>query len=163
MGIVEGCCPNKTGAAAAADAFWGIVLRRRAGPTAASARFNCEGEVGQYGIRRRQRGDLCDQMWCYRRVLRCAGRAHEIGRDAQTEETQPCEIIFSFIQVSLNFPHLHLSSALFHSSTIQSATTARAPSPTRCAPTAVCRRSALCVCVVAELCCTFVSLLFQLC
>jgi hypothetical protein len=28
--------------------------------------------------------------------LRCAGCAHEIGRDAQTEETLPCEIVFSF-------------------------------------------------------------------
>ncbi len=72
--------------------------------------------------------------------------------------------LFSVLySVLVNFPHLHLSSALFHRATTTSATTARAPSPTRFAPTAVCRRCTLCVCVVAELCCTFVSVLFKLC
>ena len=44
-------------------------------------------------------------LWCYIRGLRCAGRAHEIGRDAQTEETMACEIIFIIISVGfVEFP-----------------------------------------------------------
>jgi hypothetical protein len=74
-----------------------------------------------------------------------------------------CTFVSVFVSVLLNFPHLHLSSALSRRATIKSATTARAPLQTRCAPTAVCSRCTLCVCVVAELCCTFVSVLFQFC
>ena len=71
------------------------------------------------------------RRWCYSCGLRCAGGAHEIGRDSQTEETTRCEIVFSFISVLLNFPHLHLSSELFHRAAIESVPTAGAPSQTR--------------------------------
>jgi hypothetical protein len=57
--------------------------------------------------------------------------------------------LFSVFQVLLNFPHLHLSSALFHRAPTKSAPSARAPSQTRFAPTAVCSGWTLCVCVVA--------------
>ena len=39
--------------------------------------------------------------------------------------------VVRLFSVSLNFPHLHLSSALFHSTIITSATTVRAPSQAR--------------------------------
>ncbi len=49
-------------------------------------------------------------MWCYRRGVRCAGRAHEIGRDAQTEETLFCEIIFSFVEFPPSPPLIRIIS-----------------------------------------------------
>jgi hypothetical protein len=66
-------------------------------------------------------------------------------------------VFFRLISVLVNFSHLDLSSAFFHSATITSALTARALLQTRCVPTAVCGRCLLCVCVAAEFCCTFVS------
>ena len=61
------------------------------------------------------------ELWCYSRGLRCAGGGDEIGKNTQTEDTIPCEIISSFICVLFYFLYLHLSSALFHRTTIISA------------------------------------------
>ena len=66
------------------------------------------------------------RLWCYSRGLRCAGGGDEIGKNTQTEETRPCEIISSFICVLFYVLYLHLSSALFDRATIISALTARA-------------------------------------
>ena len=61
-------------------------------------------------------------MWCYRRGLRCAGRAH---RDAQTEETLPFQFYFSpwsFVEFppSRRLSRCILSHADFHSGATKS-------------------------------------------
>ena len=81
-------------------------------------------------------------------------KAGEMRRLKNLDLVRLFSVLFS---VLLDIPHLHLSSALFHRAAMTSAPSALAPLQTRCAPTAGCRSWTLCVYVVAELCCTFVS------
>jgi hypothetical protein len=81
-------------------------------------------------------------------------KAGEMRRLKNLDLVRLFSVLFS---VLLDIPHLHLSSALFHRAAMKSASSARAPLRMRCAPTVVCRSWTLCVYVVAELCCTFVS------
>jgi hypothetical protein len=86
---------------------------------------------------------------------RCARHCRRDAYQQQFARAVPCayvmHVCFRSISVLSDSPHLHFSSALFHSAAMTSATTVRAPFSTRCAPTAVCESWTLCVCVVAKL------------
>ena len=65
--------------------------------------FHVKGEVGQQSVRRRQRGDRCELLWRFSCGLHCPGRAHEDGRNQQSEETVARETFFSCLSVLFCF------------------------------------------------------------
>ena len=90
--------------AAASARFLLKFTRAQRRPSSSIHAFHAESEVGQRRVRRRLRADPCESLWRFSCGLHRVGRAHENGRNQQSEETVPCEFfsvlfLFCFLAV----------------------------------------------------------------
>ncbi len=88
----------------------------------------------------------CEGIYANNRYVTDADCAALAARMKSRELPRLKELhLVRLFSVLFNFPHVDLSSALFHRAAIALATTARGPLQTRCAQTAACRGCTLCV------------------